>query len=129
MIAMILSLFVAAVPLPDPSSDLGGYIQSALDSLKAGNYRLLLALALMGLIFGARKLAEKLGWAWIGTDRGGTITALVTGVVATLAASIATGAQINIWLLVDGLVAGITAIGGYAAIKKLLSPSDAAPAA
>jgi uncharacterized membrane protein HdeD (DUF308 family) len=69
---------------------------------------------------------------WVGffkTDRGGAVMALIVGVLGTVASLLLAGGKFQFGMLLDGLLAAFTAAGGYATIKKMISPSDAKPAA
>ena len=128
-LALILSILAVAPQqaIPDPSSGIMQYIQAMIDSLKGGNYRMLAAMLIVGFIFICRAALSKVGWKWVGTDRGGTVVALGTGLLSYIAAGLANGAKIDAWLFIDGIMAGVTAIGGYTAIKKLFGADSSAP--
>lgn len=113
-------------------SSLSGFLSSLTGAMHAGNYRLCVALALVGLValarWGAPKLHDSLG-DFLNSDRGGALLTLLGGMGAAFAASFGAGAPLSWATLLDGATVGFTAAGGYAILKKLWAPSDAPPPA
>ncbi len=105
-----------------------------IDAARGRNWALLDALVLSLLIALVRKFASRLAVsfagravgkaaAWLTTDRGGALLALLAGVAAALAAAFGSGGAVSVQTVIDGVVAGITAAGGYAVLRKLLFSS------
>lgn len=96
-----------------------------------GKWQAVAALVAVAVVFGARqgaaRLPGKLG-IFFASARGGALLALLGGVVTALAQAIVAGGEINVTLLVNGVVLGITAAGGWTLVRRLIW-GDAAPTA
>lgn len=105
---------------------------AAADAVKLHDWRILAAVACVALTWafrwGAGKIPGKLG-AWIKSDQGGAFSALLMGVLGSLGHALFGKEPFSAQFLVDGVVMGVTAAGGYATIKKLLPGASAAKAA
>ena len=121
-------------PAADP--DLLTVARLVLEAARGRNWALVGALVLSLLIALVRRFAGRIAVsfagklagraaAWLTTDRGGALLALLAGVAAALAAAFGSGGGVSVQTVLDGLVAGVTAAGGYAVIRKLLFPSGA----
>lgn len=107
-----------------------------LDAVKTGNWKLTLILALVLIIWGVRKYGSKLAavpvkWVaaigkFIASDRGGAVLAMVAGVIGSVAAYMVGGANLTPKVLLDGLLLGFTAAGGWVVMKKIIVPAKAA---
>lgn len=126
----------ALVVSPEPEADLLALARLVIDAARGRNWALLGALVLSLLIALIRRFASRLAVsfagkavgraaAWLTTDRGGALLALLAGVAAAFAAAFGSGGAVSAQTVVDGLVAGITAAGGYAVLRKLVFPSGA----
>jgi hypothetical protein len=108
--------------LADPSNP-GAFIGGLQEAARAGKWLLVLALICNALVWALRKLTPKilpkLG-EWFGTDRGGTMLALATGVLSVVAVQAEAG-RFDPWMLLSGLAAGLLAIGNHTAPKKAAS--------
>lgn len=127
-----------AQPAADPSADpdLLTIARLVLEAARGRNWALVGALVLSLLIALVRRFAGRIAVsfagrvvgraaAWLTTDRGGALLALLAGVAAALAAAFGAGGGVSVQTVLDGLVAGVTAAGGYAVLRKLLFPSGA----
>jgi hypothetical protein len=106
--------------LPDPGApaELASGIAGA---ARAGKWMLLIALIVNCVVWAIRRftpfILKKLG-AWFGEDRGGTVLALLTGLLTVLVIQLQSG-HVDPWLIVDGAAAGLLGVGNYTAPKKL----------
>lgn len=121
----------AGSPAPSATSpdDLGKFLAETLAAASAKDWRVFASLLLIGAVWAMRKFAGKIpgkfGAFW-STDRGGAVMALVAGVLGSVAHVLAAKASFSWAMLSDGVVMAVTAAGGWAVMKKLVSPSDAA---
>ncbi len=103
---------------PDPS--LLDLLRPVYDAFAAHQYGLMGALLVIALV----ALAKRWGGAsfpWLHSDMGGSAMALVVSAATALAAGLGTpGAHVTLELLKTAVFVGLTAAGGYAAIKNLL---------
>lgn len=110
--------------LADPG-DPGAFLAGLQSAAKAGKWLLVLALICNALVWllrwGTPKILPKLG-EWFGTDKGGTLLALLIGVLSVLVVQLQAG-RFDMWMLASGLAAGLLSIGNYTAPKKATSPS------
>ena len=114
-----------AAAAPDPESDLVGYAVSLYKAVQGRQWVLLVALLVVGLVAAARRFGVR--WIpWLATKAGGIVLALVGGVAGTLALALGTGGAFSASLIVDGIVAGLTAAGLYDA-RKLVKRQARAP--
>lgn len=108
--------------LADPSNP-GAFIGGLQEAARAGKWLLVLALICNVLVWALRKLTPKilpkLG-DWFGTDRGGTLLALTTGVLSVIAVQAEAG-RFDPWMILSGLAAGLLAIGNHTAPRKAAS--------
>jgi hypothetical protein len=116
-----------AVTPYDPGQDPGGFFAKLFSATTSGQWKLLITLVLVGVVWGFRAIGGKF-WPWLKTDRGGAMLALLTGVTGVLAAMALAGGAFSAQVVLNGIMAGITAAGGWTVIKKLFWPSDAKPA-
>jgi hypothetical protein len=131
---------VTAVKGPDDASGLWDTLRTA---LKGKNWSLAVAAALALLVLllrlGAGKMREYLpvSWAeghlnrllaWCGTDRGGAVMVLLSGVLAGVVNGRAAGKPLSVDLVFESLnIAAASATSGaglYVLVKKLFWPSD-----
>ncbi len=114
-------------PLPSGAEYQEGaeLIQKAVGAGTARDWRALGAAIIMLVVFIMRVVVGR--WVvFFKTDRGGAVMAIVVGVLGTVASMLAAGGAWQWSMLIDGLLAAFTAAGGYATMKKLIAPSDAA---
>lgn len=126
--------FAQAV-IVDPLSDPIAFFNTVKNAIANKQWGLVAAIVVVGLVAFVRWGAKKGAVAWAGkwagkacafltTDRGGILLTLITG-VATSLASVFVGGVVTVQTVFDGVMLGITAAGGYVAIKKLIWPSGA----
>lgn len=111
-----------ATATPDPGVDPTAYAKDALDAMRTKNWRMLAALALIGLTWAGRKFAIKLpgkAGAFFATDRGGAVLALLMGIFGGMGTALFAAKAFGWHLLTDGIVMGFTAAGGYAVLRKI----------
>lgn len=89
-----------------------------LQAVQSGNWSLLAALALVALVWLARKYGGKY-LPVLTTSRGGAALALLGGIGGAVATALAAGAPVSAALLVKGVTVGLTAAGGWTVIKTL----------
>lgn len=111
--------------IPSPDDDPGAFVSSVLNAAKAGQWRLLAGFLLVGLVWAARKWGSG-AVPWLKTDRGGAALVLVLALLGGIATTLLSGQAFAWGLLVNSLSMAFTAAGGYAVLKKILWPSDAA---
>jgi hypothetical protein len=112
------------VSAPDPVAVLeAGQIeifgQALYDAAKGGKWRLVMVLGLVGIVWAARRYGGR-SWPWLQTDRGGVALVLAWGVVSVVGTYLVAGRTLTPWAVMDGLMAGATAAGGWTAVKRLL---------
>jgi hypothetical protein len=86
---------------------------------------------IMGAVVVLTWLARKVGGSVIPalkTDRGGALTVLILGVGGGVVNALAAGNGLSLDGALSGAVTSFMAAGGYTIVKKLLFPSDPAPA-
>ena len=107
-------------------SDPGDLAHRAVNAAKDRDWKLLIALIVSLLAWGARKFGKNF-WPFLGTDRGGVVTVLVlafVGCVTNVMIALGSGGLTGgVWM--DALSIAILSIGGYTGLKKLLFPADA----
>ena len=119
----VLAQVAPVVPLPE--ADLSAFAGSILAAFQARNWALLTALALLAIVFAARKFGGKL-WPFLVTDRGGALLSLVGGLALSIAAAASAPGQTGFGaVLLSGLLMAVTASGTYALLRKLLFPTGA----
>lgn len=93
--------------------------QVALQAVTSGNWALLAALVLVGLVWAVRRWgASKV--PFLASARGGALLALLGGIVGAVATALTAGAPVTAALLLKGLTVGVTAAGGWTVVRKLL---------
>lgn len=87
-------------------------------AVRSGNWRLIAAACLIVIVWALRRWGAA-HWAFLASDRGGALLALLGGVAGAFMNALAAGADISIVLILDGLSVGLTAAGGFVAVKKI----------
>lgn len=105
----------------DPLSTLGELVSA----VRAGNWRLAIALGLGLLMFAAGKFRDKV--KWFSGDRGGAVLVMALALAGAVSTALVSSASLD-WKLFLG-AAGVawTAVGGYTWAKRLIWPKDADP--
>jgi hypothetical protein len=107
---------VVAPVLPTPE-DPKEYVGALVTSLKDSEWRISIALVLMGVIWAVRKWGtEKV--AWLGSKWGGIVLALVLGVVAQVITQLQTGAPWGRGFIMNALILGVLASGFWTMLKS-----------
>jgi hypothetical protein len=104
----------------DDMSGVTGTITKAIDT---SNWRIVATAALLFIIWVLRAIGAKF-WKFIGTDRGGALLALISGVLVALINGWASGKTFSITWVIQGIEMGVSAAGGWVVAKRLISPSD-----
>jgi hypothetical protein len=104
----------------DDMSGVTGTITKAIDT---SNWRVVATAALLFLIWVLRAIGAKF-WKFIGTDRGGALLALISGVLVALINGWASGKTFSITWVIQGIEMGVSAAGGWVVAKRLISPTD-----
>jgi len=119
--------------LPDPGSDPGGFFSEFAGAIQAGKWQAVAALVAIAVVFVLRKFATKIpgkAGVFFGTNRGGAVLALIGGVVTALAQIVLSGQSLDLNILINGIVLGVTAAGGWTLVRRLVwgdSPPPAYP--
>lgn len=116
------SLAHPPIVVVDPGTSPGGFFGELLDAAKTKDLRAIIVLVLVGLVWAVRKFvpADKLKG-----DRAGALLALGLGIAGSFITTLAAGAPITPQLILDGLMIGATAAGGWTVVKKIIWPADA----
>ena len=111
--------FVALAQAADPGIDPGGFLLEIVTAIQGGDWRAVAVLAAIGLTWAAKRYGAK-AWPFLGTARGGAALALVLGVIGTLVPAVAGGAPLTLKLGIDALLFGLTSIGGWVGVRRLI---------
>jgi len=98
-----------------------------LRAIQTDNWKLLGLLIIIAAVWLVRQFGGK-KWAVLRTDRAGAITVLIMGTAGAIATAIGAGADFSPKLILNGLMMGVSAAGGWPVLKKLIAPSDKKPA-
>jgi hypothetical protein len=104
---------------PDPGADPSSFLLSIVTAIQGGDWRGLAVLVAIGVTWAAKKYGAKL-WPFLGTARGGAALALFLGFAGTLVPALAGGASITPKLAIDALLFGLTSIGGWVGVRRLI---------
>ena len=120
-----MSVIVAPLIPPTPDATTQQYADLIYNAVLNSNWRVLAALALIGVVACIRWLApkmhNKLG-VFLNSDRGGVVLVILGGLGGALSTAVFAGKLITGHLIVNGLVVGFIAAGGWNVIKKLTNP-------
>ena len=129
MLNLIHSMVVSQIP--DPGVDPGGFFSELARSIQSGKWQAVAALVAIAVVFVLRKFATKIPGkvgVFFGTNRGGAVLALIGGVVTALAQIVLSGQSLDVNILINGIVLGVTAAGGWTLVRRLIW-GDAPPPA
>lgn len=104
----------------DDMTGVTGTLTKAIDSK---NWHVVVAAVLLFLIWVLRAIGSKF-WKFIGTDRGGALLALISGLLVVFINGWAGGGKFSITWLIQGIELGVTAAGGWVVAKRLIVPTD-----
>lgn len=95
------------------------FATAAFQAVQSGNWGMLAAVGVVGLVYAARGLlGDK--FPALKTDRGGAVLSLVAGVAGALGNAFLAGAPFTVALLIKGFSVAFMASGGWSLAKKLL---------
>ena len=114
---------VVAVNVPDLEKDPLTFAQEFFNAAKSKDLRLVVIFSIIAVVFVMRRWGQRLV-PWFNTDRGGAGLALAMGLLGQVVLMLSAGAPFTAWLLVEGLINGVTAAGGVVVLKRLLNPQD-----
>ena len=117
----IVSAHAAQAAAPDNGTILD-LLKPVFDQVMAGHYVAAAAFALVLAVGLVRRYAPGKAGAFIHTDLGGALTTLLLSAGGALATATMAGAVWHWGMLSAALLVGLTAMGGYTMIKKLLMP-------
>lgn len=122
-------------PSDEPSSTTGVIVESGdleeepiryaaqlLDAIRDRDWRLVVSLALIGIVFLARRFGRRL--KYLRGDRGGVLLTFAVASLATVSATLAADEPFRFESVLAALSMGLTAIGGYVGVRRLLWPRD-----
>lgn len=115
---------VVSAPSVSTPERFDSYVDTVSKAVSAGRWGLVAALAVVGLVWTARKWGGRY-WPALRTDRGGAGLALALSFATVAAGYIAAGRAWTPQLVFDGIIVAVTAAGGFGLVKKLIAPSDA----
>jgi len=102
----------------DPST----FLQTLLGALTGKHWIAVAALALVAGVWGLRRAAAFLGWAWLkwaNTSRGGAVLALATSLAGAVAYAAVRG-TLSPDTIMHALEVGFLAAGGWTAIRRII---------
>ncbi len=106
----------STTPDPDAISEVARFL---LEAVKGGHYAYAVALGLMLVVALVRRYLGP-RWAFLHSDAGGGVLALLTSFAAALATATAAGASWSLTLLWSAGGIAVAAAGGYSLLKKLV---------
>lgn len=118
--AVVAALFLPiglAVAQPSPD-DPGAFFNAVVAAIQGGQWRVVAVLGVIALVWVAKRYGSK-RWAFLGTSRGGALLALAAGLVSTFAPAILAGTPFNLKLVLDAVMLGVTAAGGWVMVRRL----------
>lgn len=114
----------AATAPPDPEADAGGFLRLLYDAATSKQWSIVAGYVLVGLAFVVRKYA--LGrFSWTQTRWGGFGIAVALSLAGTLGLALATGAPIDVSLVLSALSTAMTAAGGWTWLQNALEKKPA----
>lgn len=113
------SAFAAGATLPEDGSVLD-FVKLVWDAFSKGQSLYAGSIALFGAMVLAKRYAPGKAGAWLHTDVGGALTALVMSFAASMASSLAGGAGVTLAMVKAATMIAVGAAGGYSLIKKLI---------
>lgn len=111
------------VAVPTDISAAVATASDAYEALRAGRMRAGIALILVLLVAGLRRFSG-MAIPWLRTDRGGVALVLTCALLLELVAVLQLGAPIGAGMLLTALQSGLTAAGGWVAVRRLIWPQD-----
>lgn len=116
----------AQVTVPPSPDDVGAFVSALFGAVAGKQWGYLIALAVMALVFGARKFGARISpkvEEFLHSDPGGVLLALLVSFATALAAaSLAPGAIFTWAIVLAAFKTALVAMGGFALINKLGAP-------
>lgn len=115
-----------------PAETVAGDVRAAYDAIVRGEWVVAAGFALSLLVLGVRRYGvkaidlvggDKLS-DWLLTDRGGVVLVFALSLLGSVAHAAIAKAPVNLSTLHAAAVAAITAIGGYAGLRRFVWPQD-----
>jgi hypothetical protein len=107
--------------IEDVDNDPVGFIGEIIESAREKNWRILISLLLVALMWVANRFRDK---TWFKGDRGGAILVAGLGLSAGMIGALQSGAPID-WKLMAGVMVAVwTAVGGVTWFKRIIWPKD-----
>lgn len=126
---MLVFAVVAYAQVVDPTSmDPNALIQLVIACVKAGDWKAVVALAVVGFVWLVRKYGS-LKFPALKSDRWSAVLTLISGIVGGAAYVFINGGTVDARAVFDGVTVGATAAGGYVLVKKIIWPDTAKLAA
>lgn len=114
---------VAKASFADPEKNPVGYASQVLEAVQHSNWRLLAVLLVVGLVWACRRYGGKV-WPWVLTPRGGSCLALLWGIVGALANLILAGKGLDLQTVLNGVINGAIAAGGWNVAREIFGVSS-----
>jgi hypothetical protein len=111
------------VPTPDDTGAIT-FVKLIVGAAKAGDWKLVTVLGLIGLIWATRRFGSKFKGkvgAFIASDAGGVVVAFLWSFFGLLGAALTVKMPLTLHLIGEALLLSFTAMGGWAAVKKLVA--------
>lgn len=102
-----------------------GSFESAIRAVKDGDWRLVSAFVLAGLMVALRRSRDRV--AWFRGDRGGAVLVMLLSVFGALSTSLAAGVAVDAKLFLSAAMIAWTAVGGYTWLRRLIWPKHSDP--
>ncbi len=121
--ALVLFPIVAFAQLVDPTVDPNAFTTQLLAAIQGGQWRVVVVLVAVGAIFLLRKLGTQIPGAvgtFLASNRGGALLALAFAVITGLGTALLGGTPITLKVVLDVLLLGFTAIGGWVGVRRIL---------
>ena len=132
---------IAFLAQASPDLDFSALGPLALKLAQGGQWAALLVLAFVALVLVLRIVLVKglAGWipwepaqralAWLGTDRGGVVLSIMTGMATVLGGALVAGMAITPGLIIGALLTACMGSGAWSMAKKIAAPADKKEAA
>lgn len=129
LLAALPVLAFAQVSPDDPSA----FFNAVVAAIQGGQWRAVAVLGVIALVWVAKRYGSRY-WPFLGTSRGGALLALAAGLVSTFAPAIFAGTPFSLKLVLDAVMLGVTAAGGWVVVRRLafgeqVPPNPASPGA
>lgn len=114
------------VATADPAdAGMPGSFEAAIKAVKDGDWRLVSAFVLAGLMVALRRARDRV--SWFKGDRGGAVLVMLLSMFGALSTSLAAGVSVDAKLFLSAAMIAWTAVGGYTWLRRLIWPKQADP--